>query len=387
MYPTGANGDMSMPSLHNHELSELIGSIYDAAAKPALWPQFLAALARTTGSSKALMFMHNSKRAEHTVSSSWGTEATELRLYQEHYGALDVWASQGSSKPAGQICTSEMLCPLQDLVRTEIYNDYMRPFDVKHGMFGMLANQAGAFTTVSILRDSSAGQFLEPQLQTLSLLVPHIQRAFCIHFRLVGLNAQAAGFESALDMLQFGVVFVSSTQAVIFMNERAKRHIRSSNGLRVRAGKLTLIKPSESNLFQSLISGAVKTGSGNGFSAGGTMHASRNSGSSLCLTIAPLRLTEWPMQPTAVIFISDPHEPRELPADLLRRCYGLTQAESRLVLLLVEGCSVKEAAASLQVTLNTAKTQLKSVFAKTRVRRQGELIKLLLCSGGFVRQS
>jgi len=374
-----------MPSLQDHELSELIGSIYEAAASPELWPQFLAALARTMDSSAALMLMHNSKRAEHTVSSSWGFEATPLRLYQERYGALDVWASQGPSKPTGYICASETLCPLPDLVRTEFYNDFTRPINIKHGMFGVVANHASAFTSVSVFRDPQAGQFLEPQLRVLNLLVPHIQRAFGIHFRLVGLNAQVTGLESALDMLQFGVVFVSSSQTVLLMNARAKQLVRLANGLQMRGGQLTLTTPSECNLFQSLIAGAVKTGRGDGFSSGGTLQVSRASGRPLLLTVAPLRSNGLVTHAAAVVFIADPSEKIELPVDLLHRCYGLTQAESRLVLRLVEGCSVKEAAVSLRVTLNTAKTQLKSVFAKTGVRRQAELIKLLLCSGGFAR--
>jgi DNA-binding CsgD family transcriptional regulator len=67
-----------------------------------------------------------------------------------------------------------------------------------------------------------------------------------------------------------------------------------------------------------------------------------------------------------------------LPADLLRRCYGLTPAEARLTMLLLQGHSLKESADFCRVTQNTAKSQLKSIFSKTHVKSQGELIRLLL---------
>jgi len=66
-----------------------------------------------------------------------------------------------------------------------------------------------------------------------------------------------------------------------------------------------------------------------------------------------------------VVFMSDPDERTELPGDLLRRCYGLSLAESHLASMLIRGHSLKDAAVSLHVSLNTAKTQLKSIFNKT----------------------
>lgn len=57
----------------------------------------------------------------------------------------------------------------------------------------------------------------------------------------------------------------------------------------------------------------------------------------------------------------------------------------RLLQLEVEGRSLKEAADLCGVTHNTAKSQLKSVFWKTEVKRQGELIRLLLNTSGGLR--
>jgi DNA-binding CsgD family transcriptional regulator len=369
--------EVGTPVLHTAELSELIGCIYDAASDQRLWPVFLERLGRMTHSLATTMMMHNARRAEYFASSSWGFDARDMQLYQDRYGALDVWASEAYSKPTGHVCASETLCSLAALERSEFYNDLMRRLSVKHAMFGLVANQAGALATVSLFRDPHAGEFLEPQLKILELLVPHVQRAFSIHFNLAGSNSRADGFERALDMLTFGVIFVDSSQSVVFMNTRATAYIRSASGLRIRAGKLLLGKISDSERLRSLLDGAIKTARGDGVRPGGTMMAARSSAPPLCLTVAPLRSTEPLGHSTAVIFISDPQDRTELPGDLLRRSYGLTRAECRLVLLLVEGNSLAESAKLLCVTLNTVKTQLKSVFAKTKVNRQADLLRLL----------
>ncbi len=57
--------------------------------------------------------------------------------------------------------------------------------------------------------------------------------------------------------------------------------------------------------------------------------------------------------------------------------FDLTPAEARITGLLVEGQSVATIARAQAVTENTVRMHLKSVFAKTGVSRQSELVSLL----------
>jgi DNA-binding CsgD family transcriptional regulator len=63
--------------------------------------------------------------------------------------------------------------------------------------------------------------------------------------------------------------------------------------------------------------------------------------------------------------------------DLLRRAFNLTAAEARLAAVIATGVSTEEAAERLAIARETARKQLKSVFEKTGVHRQGELVALL----------
>jgi DNA-binding CsgD family transcriptional regulator len=373
--------------ISNAQLTTLIGSIYDAAADPDKWSEFLATLSGMTAGSCAMVLMHEAKIPKHTVSSSWGFNPKALRLYQERYGELvDVWTRRGQTKPAGYVCTSESLSPISELTGTEFYNDFTRPYDVKHGMFGVVANQSDSLANVSVFRSPAAGPFSDPQLEILRLITPHVQRALAIHFRLGDLQSRALGFENAIDMIQSGVILIDVNGNVLTMNRSANRHVSAAKGLRLRVGKLCAVQGPESERLMALIDGAVKTTVGDGHSAGGTMLVSRPVGRPLSLTVAPLRVARRPEEPAAVIFIADPDERTELPGDLLRRGYGLTVAECRLALLLVEGQSLNQVAAQTRVSVLTLRTQLKSVFAKTGVKRQGELIQLLLKCSGLVHR-
>jgi DNA-binding CsgD family transcriptional regulator len=110
----------------------------------------------------------------------------------------------------------------------------------------------------------------------------------------------------------------------------------------------------------------------------------------LCVTVAPLRNLEFDLgdRPSVLVFVADPDQQIKPATSLLRECYGLTTAEARLAMPLIEGHSLKEAADICGVTHNTAKSQLKSIFVKTNVRRQSELVKVLLVgSSGAIAAS
>jgi DNA-binding CsgD family transcriptional regulator len=58
--------------------------------------------------------------------------------------------------------------------------------------------------------------------------------------------------------------------------------------------------------------------------------------------------------------------------------YRLTPAECRVALLLSDGHAPRQNANMVGVTNNTVRSQIKSIFSKMGVKRQGELIRPLL---------
>jgi DNA-binding CsgD family transcriptional regulator len=368
-------------------LTKLIGCVYDAAAEPLLWEPFLGELAKACRASSAALVMHNVGREVHAVSASWNLDPDGHRLYQQHYGSIDVWTMRGRSKVDAAACTSERLCPLEELVTTEFYNDFLFRFDIVHGMFGLAERNANNWASISLYRGSHSRAFRVSDLSTLDLLVPHIQRAFKLHLQFSELQARREGMEIALNMLTFGVILLGANGEVLLMNSRAEQVLNRRDGLLLAHGKLDTALSGESTRLQAMIGLAVRTGTGAGLRAGGTILISREKGRPISVTAAPLHefSANFSQRAAAVLFISDPDQRVELPSDMLQRCYKLTQAEARLAMVLLEGHSLKKAADSCGVTHNTAKSQLKSVFSKTQVRRQGELIRLLLNASGFTR--
>src|SRR3712207_4045083 len=67
----------------------------------------------------------------------------------------------------------------------------------------------------------------------------------------------------------------------------------------------------------------------------------------------------------------------ELPESRLMLLFRLTPAEARLAARLGAGETLEEASDALEVSLGTARNQLKAIFSKTQTSRQAELVALL----------
>jgi DNA-binding CsgD family transcriptional regulator len=85
-----------------------------------------------------------------------------------------------------------------------------------------------------------------------------------------------------------------------------------------------------------------------------------------------------PAEAAACIFVTDPERfPLPSPA-YVQQAFGLTPAETRVAMAMLDGKSLERLADELCITRNTARTHLQRLFAKTGTSRQADLIRTLL---------
>jgi hypothetical protein len=160
----------------------------------------------------------------------------------------------------------------QELAGTEIHNDLLVRYGIVHGMFGLVENDASRrWGSVSLYRDLSSNEFQMSDVDTLNFLIPHIRRAFMLHFRFSELKARTQGIETALNLLAAGVIFVGANGEIVLMNSKADELLRQGDGLLLGNGRLRASVDAETTRLKALIFGTAQTSSGVGLSAGGTI--------------------------------------------------------------------------------------------------------------------
>jgi DNA-binding CsgD family transcriptional regulator len=81
--------------------------------------------------------------------------------------------------------------------------------------------------------------------------------------------------------------------------------------------------------------------------------------------------------PELVLLLHGPERDCAPSQSRLIEAFGVTPAEAKLITHLVDGLTLTAAAEALGVSRNTARTQLSSIFTKTGVNRQSQLVKLV----------
>jgi DNA-binding CsgD family transcriptional regulator len=186
--------------------------------------------------------------------------------------------------------------------------------------------------------------------------------------------------QEVIDRLPTGVMLLDDHGRVVAVNASAQASIDKGLGLRVEDGRPVIDDPDDDEWLGELIGKAVDPGRRSDLRDGtGVTQASREGHLPVLVTplLAPPRESESP-EAAAVIFLGDPRLAEIATDNVLRTLYELTHAEADLARLLADGHSLEEAAERRGVKPNTARSQLKRIFAKTGAKRQSDLVRIVL---------
>jgi DNA-binding CsgD family transcriptional regulator len=211
-------------------------------------------------------------------------------------------------------------------------------------------------------------------------LIPHIQRAYRLHFQISDLKSRNKNLQTAFDMNPTAMVLFGHKGQIVAMNQAASKLALTNDGLLATPNGLRAERAGESTRLQNLMTEALATSMGKGLSPAGAVLISRKKGASLQVMVTPVRnvVFETTRSVCAIALINDP-EGRVRPAqDVLKMLFGLTSAECRVSLLLADGRPPVEIANLLGVTANTLKSHLSSIYSKTGTSRQSQLVRLIV---------
>jgi DNA-binding CsgD family transcriptional regulator len=204
-----------------------------------------------------------------------------------------------------------------------------------------------------------------------------------------GIQRTGIALREVIDRLPMGVVLLDEQHNVVIANRQALRIFEQEDGLKIGRCGLETSLPAQSRELRSLVDGVLAADRG-GLVPDTFLMVSRKSGKrAYPIMVSPL--LEAPPDAASkdaavVLFISDPEERSFSTAEILQTLYGLSRAESELVQLLTQGLSLEQASRERCVSIHTVRSQLKSVFAKTRTKGQADLVQMILTGVATIRE-
>jgi DNA-binding CsgD family transcriptional regulator/PAS domain-containing protein len=368
----------------------LIDLIYDAAVEPELWPRLLEQFADLIGGDGATLMWQN----QLTGKGIGVTARLDPKLQELFFGHF---ATRNPLRPPPEyvrkavrhfvptVITDESRLPKSELMRTEFYNDLMRPFDFHSTVSVGLMAQGFDGGTVDVIRPERRGSFTDTDLQLCSRLQPHFIRAFELNRKLAGSRGVGEDLAHVLDLLPHGVFLIGDDGRVRYANRAAERLTSRGRGLAIVAGQLVAGSPEATSRLQALI-GAAATPDSERRSGGAMALAAPSGGLPLSVTVAPARSENHSVfhsDPAVIVCVTDLEAQVSLSEQRLYDLFDLSRAEARVALALFDGLDPREVAERLGLSVYTVRGHLMRIFDKTGVHGQVELARLMMRAIGF----
>ncbi|HJV27678.1 MAG TPA: ECF-type sigma factor [Aromatoleum sp.] len=297
--------------------------------------------------------------------------------YETYFYALDPFVNL----PVDRMVQLNELVDEKEWLESAYYQDFLKPLDIRHYMGADLGGSESPCCRLRVTRPEGAVPFEEREMAICTLLLAHLKAAVQLRSALDLVEAERRFYAGTLERLAIGAVLLDKKGRVLKTNAAADEILAENDGLRVAKDGLHATYGNENSELHKLIAEVIGGARGTPSLVAG-MSLTRPSGRpSLGIVVRTAPLTEWSessVRPAAVVVIRDPETKVEASQTTMKRLYGLTPAETLLALRLLEGLTVDEAAERLSISRNTARCQLRAIFAKTGVTRQTELVRLLL---------
>lgn len=198
-----------------------------------------------------------------------------------------------------------------------------------------------------------------------------------------------AGLE-AMDLLGVGLILCNIFGQLLVANQSAEQFLASRDGLELNSdGVLCAVQPCRPAL-EKLVQRAARAVLDRDIANKDAALSVPRAANKRHLTLLVRSVTSSSQavnsaQPAAMVLILDSSLRVQGIVVELQQLYGLTSTEARLANQLMEGEALHDCCVQLGICRSTGCTHLKRIFKKTGVRRQSELVTLLLKSIGLAR--
>jgi DNA-binding CsgD family transcriptional regulator len=342
------------------------------------WDSALKALASHTRSARGELVVFGD---DHSVPFNWITDLSEeahREFIEIDGGNPDRNVRIAASKGPFEISYEPDYAEARSRIDSEAYDEFAYRYDMIHGCQAVLAREKGAFVGLAVMRTHKDKETTADDRAAFAALAPYVLNAVKIQQSVK--HQGALMMAGAFDAMERAAFILDGTRTVRAQSEAATALMRADARLSVRQGRLTALNPGEDKKLQAAILKTIDA-MDQGLPAGSRaiLHGKNGPLDSLVAEIFGLPRQQWALgfEPRAVVMIKGPALPNSEHRQMLTDMLGLTAAETEIAVLASQGLSREKIASIRGTSLETVSSQMKSLYRKSHVSREAELVALL----------
>lgn len=358
------------------QLHHGIGLLYDSLLDADAMAPLLQAWSSSLGATGAACIRCNSRQEVLSIATH-GYDPAAIRLWSEHYQLIDPTRRPALNAAVGSWVWDDSLLSPERSTQPEFVHD----FGLRHGLRylrgGKMHEDAAGSTVLTFHKAQASRSFDDGWVrQALSALQPHLARHARLASEISQLRFQLQLGVEALDTLRIGVLVLGKSGALHYLNHTAEQRIQASGGLRLSGERLSGASPAITDGLQKALRAAFAIPR-----QAGSFCALGAGGQHLVVRVVPMEerhaLACGQREPLALVYFADPAW--GLSAPQLQALFGLSSAEAQLAALLLGGLSPEDCARQRGTSLNTVRTQIRSLYAKSDTRSLSQFSGLARC--------
>lgn len=300
--------------------------------------------------------------------------------YVSYYRNLTPFSGQA----VDQVFTQRDVMTDEQWVATDYYQSSCKHQNVFHVMGADISTEQDGVFRLRITRPQASSAFDEKDRALCQMLLPHIRRA--LHVRTLLGRSESMGnlYADAINRLSVATILLNDKGHVQKLNDYAQALLDKSDGLKLVGDRLEASYPSDNKELQRRIKEAFDAHGRGESIAKEPLSVTRPSGEvNLGIVFEAIPDTSWlgdKDRGTLLLYVRDAVNKSTVSSTVAKELFDFTPAETALALELANGFSLEDAAEKLGIMRNTARAHLRAIFSKTGVRRQAELVRVMLNS-------
>lgn len=365
------------------DLLHAIASIYAAPGNAAQWSNALDEITGLVGGKLGAYILVDGENMSTDVMAFSGLPAdSDVSIYAGSNGAdKDIRFQYLHNLLPGKVFREFEFVPDRAGYETSEWIQFQR----KHwGVYWCMSARISPHglwrDIISVNRLYDKGQHTDEEKADLQAMLPHLSRAAELHRVLTSLERRYQAVLSVLDKLLVGLILLDHRGRVVVANNSAKAACEASGSIVIDRDSVRAHGAKNNNELQKLIAETGNTANAAGRSDGGSLVLPKRAGDGHVLVEAmPIRddgLSDREGIQGTALFLIDPDSSQMVSTAGLAQIFKLTEAEHAVTSSLINGASVNEIAEQRSASVETVRTQLKSVFTKTGVNSQLGLMRL-----------
>jgi DNA-binding CsgD family transcriptional regulator len=364
-----------LPPISDVTVAEIFEDLYAGTLDDTAWDRGLLRIADLVAGSGVVLVALNPSTGAFLRVESHRFDPHIVRGMTQEWATKDIRVPRGVTLPVGVVDYDTLNISLREWRNSEIYNDFLIPNDSPYRLATWVHKAPTKFAAITIQGTAKRGPYEESEAARLRPFLPHLQRAISIRDRLEATNIRASSLASSMDRLTFGLILLDEVGVIIEANKVAEQLLRSESGICAGGDRtLRLSAPADAELRRWLLQGITAVSRPDHL-----LQIARRDGRrplSLMIVPVPQLPVSWTSRdPRWVVFLFDPELQVVPVAEVLAKELGISAREAEVAAHLSTGKSLKQISQCLGVSDHTVRTHLKTIYAKTGLRSQAELVR------------